>query len=284
MRKTVILINGKAQSGKSTLAELLASKIQNSKVIHNADSVKELATNFFGWNGVKDDDGRELLIGISEVGYDYKDNFWEYKTLSKIENKDEVIIIPDFRYEQTYHFFKEQGFRVIALYVSMTKDINTMNEIMKEHLTEQRLNIKFDMEFINKFGNEKLLEEFTDEFIKYYKLKKVQTFKEELECTAFIYEYNFLDELKEKGFIELIWKRENEEKREIDWTKVPKWTKVLVRNDKDDEWKKAYFLGTSPLGFDTTFSDKFTLNDDHIRIWQYIKLYDENDMKEEWCK
>ena len=93
-----------------------------------------------------------------------------------------------------------------------------------------------------------------------------------------------LDELKEKGFIELIWKRENEEKREIDWTKVPKWTKVLVRNDKDDEWKKAYFLGTSPLGFDTTFSDKFTLNDDHIRIWQYIKLYDENDMKEEWCK
>lgn len=215
MRKTVILINGKAQSGKSTLAELLASKIQNSKVIHNADSVKELATNFFGWNGVKDDDGRELLIGISEVGYDYKDNFWEYKTLSKIEDKDEVIIIPDFRYEQTYHFFKEQGFRVIALYVSMTKDINTMNVSMKEHSTEQRLNIKFDTEFINKFGKEEQLEEFADEFIKYYKLKKIQTFEEELEHTAFIYEYNFLDELKEKGFIELIWKRENEEKREI---------------------------------------------------------------------
>lgn len=182
MRKTVILINGKAQSGKSTLAELLASKIQNSKVIHNADSVKELATNFFGWNGVKDDDGRELLIGISEVGYDYKDNFWEYKTLSKVEDKDEVIIIPDFRYEQTYHFFKEQGFRVITLYVSMTKDINTMNVSMKEHSTEQRLNIKFDTEFINKFGKEEQLEEFADEFIKYYKLKKIQTFEEELEC------------------------------------------------------------------------------------------------------
>lgn len=183
MKKTVILINGKAQSGKSTLAELLASKIQNSKVIHNADSVKELATVFFGWDGVKDDCGRNLLIGLSEVGYNYKDNFWEYKTLYKIEEKDEVIIIPDFRYEQTYRFFKEQGFRVITLHISMTKDINTINEIMKEHLTEQRLNIKFDMEFINKFGNEKLLEEFTDEFIKYYKLKKVQTFKEELECT-----------------------------------------------------------------------------------------------------
>lgn len=86
-----------------------------------------------------------------------------------------------------------------------------------------------------------------------------------------------------KEHMKLIWKRK-EFIREIDWFKVPKWTKVLVRNDKDDKWKKAYFLGTSPLGFDTTFSDKFTLNDDHIRIWQYIKLYDENDMKEEWCK
>lgn len=35
---------------------------------------------------------------------------------------------------------------------------------------------------------------------------------------------------------DLIWERE-----EIDWTKVPVNTKVLVRNSKDEEWYKRYF-------------------------------------------
>ena len=34
----------------------------------------------------------------------------------------------------------------------------------------------------------------------------------------------------------LIWERE-----EVDWTKVPKDTKVLVRDSKDAEWRKRYF-------------------------------------------
>ena len=34
----------------------------------------------------------------------------------------------------------------------------------------------------------------------------------------------------------LLWERE-----EVDWAKVPKDTKVLVRNSKDEEWHKRYF-------------------------------------------
>lgn len=34
----------------------------------------------------------------------------------------------------------------------------------------------------------------------------------------------------------LLWERE-----EVDWAKVPKDTKVLVRNSKDEEWRKRYF-------------------------------------------
>lgn len=34
----------------------------------------------------------------------------------------------------------------------------------------------------------------------------------------------------------LIWERE-----EVDWSKIPRDTKVLVRNSKDEEWRKRYF-------------------------------------------
>lgn len=80
---------------------------------------------------------------------------------------------------------------------------------------------------------------------------------------------------------ELIWKRE----LDIDWTKVPKWTKVLVRNFDDYIWRKRYFFGVDNKGYKATYFDEFTIESERdYYYWDEIKLFDKNDIKEEWYK
>lgn len=140
--------------------------------------------------------------------------------------------------------------------------------------------------FIYEYNDDLIEEEYG---LSAYDIVEVYDFKDKKgikECLSIIYDNdNFLDELKEKGFIELIWKRENEEKREIDWTKVPKWTKVLVKGRFWDRWKRAYFLGIDERGCKTTFYDEFIYaGDEAYMYWYETKLFDENDIKEEWYK
>lgn len=56
---------------------------------------------------------------------------------------------------------------------------------------------------------------------------------------------------------EPIWTREEE----VDWSKVPKWTKVQVRDFENDEWENGYFLcflDEAQYPFNVTRYDKFT--------------------------
>lgn len=73
-----------------------------------------------------------------------------------------------------------------------------------------------------------------------------------------------------------IWRREDE----VDWTKVPKWTKVQVRNDDNREWINAYFLGYNKhklYCFETTICDKFTFEEGCFIEggWKQCRLYKE---------
>lgn len=85
-----------------------------------------------------------------------------------------------------------------------------------------------------------------------------------------------------KGKVELIWERE----REIDWSKVPKWTKVQVRDYDFEDWKNRYFIGyrEDMHKYSVTPHDEFTYNEGDESEWKKIKIYDESDIKEEWYK
>ena len=116
-------------------------------------------------------------------------------------------------------------------------------------------------------------------------IDEIYEFKEGLSCKEMfdILHSNGLEHLIEKEYVELIWKRE-EPKREIDWNKVPKWTRVLVRN-YNENWKRAYFMRVGYIGYKATYRDRFTsAGDAECYLWDEIKIYDENDMKEEWYK
>ena len=73
----------------------------------------------------------------------------------------------------------------------------------------------------------------------------------------------------------LIWERE-----EIDWSKIPKDTKVLVKNSENEEWKKRYFAGFIN-GEITTFSNGMTSwstsrpNNPILVSWKYAKLVED---------
>lgn len=65
----------------------------------------------------------------------------------------------------------------------------------------------------------------------------------------------------------LIWKRE-----EIDWSKIPKDTKVLVRNSKEEEWQRRYFAeykNGKPYTFNNGWTSWTTSNK---TSWEYCKL------------
>lgn len=94
---------------------------------------------------------------------------------------------------------------------------------------------------------------------------------------------NIIDNLP-NDCVKLIWKRE-EPKREIDWSKVPPFTKVLVRDSESCVWEKKYFLYHSITEvFPYITTGEFTYKDTHNCGYKYIKIYDENDIKEEWYK
>ena len=71
MKNKIILIHGKARSGKDTVAEMIRNNCKvrglSSAINSNAHSVKEVAREVFSWDGVKDERGRRLLIDITNI-------------------------------------------------------------------------------------------------------------------------------------------------------------------------------------------------------------------------
>ena len=61
----VILISGKAQNGKDTVASMLRYYLTNDDqrvlVTHYADLLKYICYNYFEWDGNKNEKGRQML-------------------------------------------------------------------------------------------------------------------------------------------------------------------------------------------------------------------------------
>ncbi len=77
--KTVIIINGVAQSGKDTFVEYLRALIENILIepqrrvvnISSIDYVKHVAEHQFGWNRVKNEKGRAFLSELKDAWTKY---------------------------------------------------------------------------------------------------------------------------------------------------------------------------------------------------------------------
>lgn len=154
----VILISGKAQHGKDTLAlaakEYLEDKGKRVLILHYADYMKYIAKEYFGWNGKKDSVGRNLLqqLGTNLVRK-VDENYWVdtvIRFITVFEDEWDCIIVPDTRFPNEIEQMKEAGFNVLSLRVKRPNFDSPLSEEQQKHPSETALdNYSFDCTIMN---------------------------------------------------------------------------------------------------------------------------------------
>ena len=105
MKKQVIIINGHPGSGKTTVSKMIAEQ-EKTMIRSSIDFVKEVAIEFFDWDGLKREEDRKFLSNMKQFLNKYTD-----------------LIECDLRY--TYDYFMESDYRFLII------DIREVDEIEK---------------------------------------------------------------------------------------------------------------------------------------------------------
>lgn len=154
----IITISGKARHGKDFTANIMADsfRAKNKKVIivHYADLLKFICKNMFGWDGKKDEHGRQLLQYIgTDVVRKKEPDFWvDYiiSILKLFENEWDYVIIPDTRFPNEVDKLKAASFDVKSILVKRPNFTNGLSNKAMAHISEHALDdYHFDYCFIN---------------------------------------------------------------------------------------------------------------------------------------
>jgi hypothetical protein len=144
----VVLISGRAGTGKSTSAKYLNSLAEKDKLVSGiigfAHPLKQVA-KLMGWDGNKDEKGRRLLQRLgTDVGREYDKEMWCKLLFSSIERwrnfPFDILFIDDWRFPSEYEFVKKQ-----PMYVPITIRLTAIDrEILKgtpdyDHISETAL-------------------------------------------------------------------------------------------------------------------------------------------------
>lgn len=136
----IIMISAKSQHGKDTVANIMREYLEKNGqtvlTIHFADLVKHYATDYYKWDGNKDEDGRNLLqtIGTTILRGRWPEYWAEIigkflDAIGDLENTKygfNYVLIPDWR------FINE--FEVVSNYASLFN--NTVTTIRVERYNE----------------------------------------------------------------------------------------------------------------------------------------------------
>lgn len=173
----VFMISGKAESGKTTLAEALSIKLADfgvaSYIIPFASEVKAVAKSM-GWDGNKDKKGRDFLQLIGDGGRNYDPDMWIKKEYTNIEYmrtllQDESlpIIIDDVRYTNEMIKMKEKYENVITIRIERPNHQSSLTPEQKMNKSETDLDNydDFDFIFIND-GDIEQLKDFATQILK----------------------------------------------------------------------------------------------------------------------
>lgn len=153
----VLTIAGKAEAGKDTTAKKIKNKLEHMGyavlICHYADLLKYICTQFFNWDGKKDERGRELLQMIGTEGVRNKEpDYWVdfIKSILRLfPNKWDFVLIPDCRFPNEIVGMKEE-FDTIAVRINRPNYENHLTDEQRQHLSEVALDdFEFDYEIIN---------------------------------------------------------------------------------------------------------------------------------------
>jgi hypothetical protein len=140
-KPVIITVSGKAQHGKNTFADLLQAQSDYDVMqIAYADYLKYVATQYFGWNGKKDIEGRTLLQRLgTEMARVNNPDIWVnivIELIKGIGNRYDFVVITDCRFPNEIKRWQEEGFKVIPLIVERMDFDNGLTNEQKNHPSE----------------------------------------------------------------------------------------------------------------------------------------------------
>lgn len=152
----IILISGKAENGKTTAANFIKEMLEKEGyrvvITRYAKYLKEIAKDYCGWNGEKDEAGRTLLqqLGTEIIRQKmHKPDFHVGRVCEDIEIASDFVdyvIIDDVRYpNEIYYPLAKFGddkiftYRVNRINEDGTPYQNSLSEEQKNHLSETAL-------------------------------------------------------------------------------------------------------------------------------------------------
>ncbi len=173
----IITISGKARAGKDSTASILKEKLEakNKKVliVHYADYLKFICQKYFGWDGNKDEKGRQILQYIgTDVVRKRKPDLWATVVLELLQSFSpdyDFALIPDTRFPNEVNKMKD-NFDCISINVIRLKYENDLTPEQRLHPSETSLDgFKFDYVLESEDGLDNL-QLSVDKFISAYNL------------------------------------------------------------------------------------------------------------------
>ena len=137
----VVLVTGMSGSGKDTLAELLALYLDEKNLTvwiqHNADPVKYMANVYFDVDNYKTNEGKRIIMGITDLMYSIDAYYFEKLNMKKVPKDTDVLIIPDWIYLNTRYYF--EGKEENEVYTVMVQRTNARDYSAEVKKKEERL-------------------------------------------------------------------------------------------------------------------------------------------------
>jgi len=142
----IITISGKAECGKDTTAKIIKTQLENMGysvlICHYADLLKYICTQFFDWDGKKDEEGRTLLqmVGTDTIRHKYE-NYWVdfiKQILGFFPEEWDFVLIPDTRFPNEINSMKDD-FKTVSVKVMRPNYQNHLTEEQRQHPSETAL-------------------------------------------------------------------------------------------------------------------------------------------------
>lgn len=151
----IILFSGKAECGKTTASKMAMDSLTRLGYrvvkLSYAEYVKQTAKMLFGWNGEKDEAGRELLQwwGTDKVRAQSPD-FWVdtvIRLVGVIDDMYDFVVIDDVRFENELN--RWGNYTTYSIRVERPDHISALTKEQLEHISETALdNYQFDIRLV----------------------------------------------------------------------------------------------------------------------------------------
>ena len=172
--KKIILISGKAESGKNYVAELItAGLIHRGYTVQSiafGDYLKFICQKYLGWNGKKDKCGRTYLQYVgTDVCRGYDDMIFSSKVVEIIKlfgSKWDFVIIPDLRFISELHDIESSFADVTTVRINRPGYESNLTEEQKSNRSETEFdNFDFDKVIINDITLTDQVKNFVEEMV-----------------------------------------------------------------------------------------------------------------------